>query len=218
MQPGLHLVAMAKAKDKGSKASNVPQRHIHSRVSFLYQAATLLSKAQTNDQKAPGSMIDDHHGKQASVDPRAENVHAAVLVENSKRADEGRGAQARRESPNREAPPGLSISHAPIARHLLSHLRGVSLKSQIRLSPAIKHSLCKRCDTLLVPGSTSTSMVENLSKGGTKPWADVLVIQCCICHAEKRFPVGARMQQKRGQRQKVAGKQPNVNDEGGVGE
>ena len=203
---------MAKAKEKGSKSNSVSQRHIHSRVSFLYQAATLLSGVQMSDQTAPISSIHDHHSHQATRNPRAEPHHTTVPLENSEQADGAQGTEEPVESSKQGASQGLSVSHAPMARHLLSHLRGVSLKSQIRLSPAIKHSVCKRCDTLLVPGSTSTSAMENLSKGGKKPWADVLVIRCNICHAEKRFPIGARRQQKRELRQKDAGKQPEVND------
>ena len=74
------------------------------------------------------------------------------------------------------------------------------MKSQIRLSPAIKRSLCKRCDALLVSGSDSTSRLENKSRGGKKPWADVLVVTCNSCGTVKRFPVGAKRQSKRAER------------------
>lgn len=198
-------MAKAKAKAKGSKTSNVPQRHLHSRVSFLYQAAILLAGTQMSSQTVPNPCIDDHQMYHATEDPRAKHVHTTVSLQKSERADEAQCTQEPGVSTRQGASQGLPITHAPMARHLLSHLRGVSLKSQIRLSPAIKHSLCKRCDTLLVPGSTSTSRMENLSKGGRKPWADVLILQCGICHAEKRFPVGAPRQQKREQRQKGAG-------------
>ena len=196
---------MAKAKDKGSKTNRVPQRHIHSRVSFLYQAATLLAGTQMRDQTTPLSSLGDHQMHQATEDPGAKQIHTAIPLDSSEEADGARCMREAGESSKRDTSPGLSMAHAPMARHLLSHLRGVSLKSQIRLSPAIKHSVCKRCDTLFMPGSTSTSTIENLSKGGKKPWADVLVIRCDVCHAVKRFPVGARRQQKREQRQKMRG-------------
>ena len=83
------------------------------------------------------------------------------------------------------------------SRHLISQLRSVSLKGQIRLSQAMKHSICKRCDALLVPGSTSSTRIENKSRGGKKAWADVLVVTCQSCSAVKRFPVGAKRQCRR---------------------
>ena len=205
---------MAKAKGKGSKASSVPQRHIHSRLSFLYQAATLLSGIQMTDQTATIPSIHGHQRHQAPEDQRAKHSHTPVHIPNPEEADEARCKQEAGEPSQRDVSQGLSMAHAPMARHLLSHLRGVSLKSQIRLSPAIKHSMCKRCDTLLVPGSTSSSRIENLSKGGKKAWADVMVIRCGVCYAEKRFPVGAQRQQKRKRRRKEAGEQAEVNDEG----
>ncbi|KAI0487323.1 RNAse P Rpr2/Rpp21/SNM1 subunit domain-containing protein [Xylaria cf. heliscus] len=88
-----------------------------------------------------------------------------------------------------------------LARNLLTDLRATSLKSQIRLSPAIKHTICKFCDALLIEGETSTSVVENKSKHGKKPWADVLVVKCNACHGVRRFPVQAPRQKRRPQRE-----------------
>ena len=87
------------------------------------------------------------------------------------------------------ASPHVSADYAQ-SRHLLSQLRAVSLKSQVRLAPELKHSLCKRCNSLLIAGSTSTERIANESKGGANPWADVLVIGCLFCRTLKRFPVG----------------------------
>jgi ribonuclease P protein subunit RPR2 len=76
------------------------------------------------------------------------------------------------------------------SRHLMSQLRAVSLKSQTRLAPQVKHSLCKRCSSLLVAGKSSTARMVNRSKGERKPCADVLVLKCTFCGTVKRFPVG----------------------------
>ena len=78
------------------------------------------------------------------------------------------------------------------ARYLLSQLRSVALKSQIRLNPETKHSVCKRCNSLLVADETSRGSHENPSKGAAKPWAAISVIQCQFCGCEKRFPAGGR--------------------------
>jgi len=83
------------------------------------------------------------------------------------------------------------------SRHLLTQLRAVSLKSQIRLTPELKNSVCKRCDSLLVAGQTSVHTLENASRGGRKPCADVLVIKCKFCGYKKIFPVGAKRQKGR---------------------
>lgn len=84
-----------------------------------------------------------------------------------------------------------------VSRHLISECRAVSLKAQIRQSRAMKRSICKFCNTLQVEGQTCTSTIENLSKGGKKPWADVLVIKCETCGNVKRYPVSAPRQKRR---------------------
>lgn len=99
--------------------------------------------------------------------------------------------------PNSEKNHRTAMQTRNMSHRLLADFRSVSLKSQIRVSPAMKRSICKFCDTLLVEGQTCTSTVENTSKGGRKPWADVLVIKCHTCHHVKRFPVNAPRQQRR---------------------
>ncbi|KAH6888098.1 RNAse P Rpr2/Rpp21/SNM1 subunit domain-containing protein [Thelonectria olida] len=88
-----------------------------------------------------------------------------------------------------------------MSRQMLSSMRAVTLKGQIRQSPALKRTICKFCDTLMVEGQTCTSIVENASKGGRKPWADVLKIKCNSCGNSKRYPVGTQRQKRRSLRQ-----------------
>ena len=85
-------------------------------------------------------------------------------------------------------------------RRLATDMRSVSLKARIRLSPAVKHTICKFCDSVLVEGDSCTSMVENRSRDGKKPWADVLVRKCHTCGRERRFPVDQKRQKSKTQR------------------
>ncbi|KAK6537384.1 hypothetical protein TWF694_011571 [Orbilia ellipsospora] len=79
-----------------------------------------------------------------------------------------------------------------LSRYYTSHLLAVSKKSVQRLSPSVKHPICKRCSSTLTPGVSCTTRIENKSKNGRKPWADILVIQCNLCKASKRFPLHQR--------------------------
>jgi len=83
------------------------------------------------------------------------------------------------------------------ARQMLAEMRSMTLKAQVRQSPDMKRTVCKYCDSKFVEGQTSRSYIENASKGGRKPWADVLVIECQICENVKRFPVSALRQKRR---------------------
>ena len=84
-----------------------------------------------------------------------------------------------------------------LCRQGITDMRAITLKMQIRQSPALKRTICKYCDTLLVEGRTSVSSIENHSKGGRKPWADVLVIKCKTCGNSKRYPVDAARQKRK---------------------
>ncbi|KAB5560133.1 RNAse P Rpr2/Rpp21/SNM1 subunit domain-containing protein [Coniochaeta sp. 2T2.1] len=83
------------------------------------------------------------------------------------------------------------------ARRLVTDLRSVSLKTRIRLSPAVKQTMCKYCDALLIEGETCTTVVENKSKNGRKPWADVLVRKCHACGNAKRHPLNSARQKSK---------------------
>ncbi len=85
----------------------------------------------------------------------------------------------------------LEPSLEGMSRRLATDLRAVSLKTRIRLKPAVKQMICKYCDSILIDGESCTSAIENKSKGAKKPWADVLVRKCHTCGRERRYPVSA---------------------------
>ncbi|KAK8210309.1 hypothetical protein M8818_003477 [Zalaria obscura] len=158
---------MAKAANKPAKG--VPNRHLHSRIAYLHQAATYFA-LQNN---------------------------IATAQESDAQTTEARSGTAQEPS----IPPsssGNGVGGLPL--WMTSHLRAVSLKSQVRLSQDLKHSICKSCGSPLIAGSTSRTRMENHSRGGKKPWADVLVITCQKCDTERRFPVGATRQKKKSER------------------
>jgi ribonuclease P protein subunit RPR2 len=141
---------LAMAKDKLPKPKGLPNKHLHTRTTFLYQAATYLTlQAAASDSKQPQS-----NETSSSV-------------------------------------------YSPLALQLGADLHTVSRKAQLRLAMDLKRSMCKGCHTVLVPGRTATQLIENQSKGGNKPWADVVVLSCNFCGGKKRFPVGAERQPKK---------------------
>ncbi|KAH7359924.1 RNAse P Rpr2/Rpp21/SNM1 subunit domain-containing protein [Pyrenochaeta sp. MPI-SDFR-AT-0127] len=142
------------SKVKPPKVKGVANKHLHTRTTFLYQAATYLTMQ---------TVIDNSSDDQSSG-PRLQQ-------------------------------------HSPLALQLGSDLQQVSRKGQLRLSVDLKRSMCKRCNTVLIPGRTATQSVENMSKGGKKPWADVLLIKCQICGSNKRFPIGVKKQLSKSERQ-----------------
>lgn len=173
----------------------VPHRHLHSRISYLYQAANYLSQVSSEGTECPRDSADrDQDGAslmrgisqtKKPVQGISEPPTADIDV-----SDSHSSVSNKKESSNRLGQ----------GRRLVSHLRIVSLKSQIRLSSSVKHSVCRRCENLLIPGSTSTFEMENKSRGGRKPWADVLVVTCKHCGTARRLPTGATRQPSRKER------------------
>jgi ribonuclease P protein subunit RPR2 len=165
------------AKVKVSKdGGKVPNKALHSRVSYLYQAAAYLATQQQQ--------------------------HSETAIEPAK--NEGSDLQSHDAAGMTEAkmriPFESEAALQPASRRLISDLRAVSLKAQMRMSPTMKLLICKNCDTLLVDGSACTSEVENKSKGGKKPWADILVRRCNTCGVAKRTPMAAERQIRRPRR------------------
>ena len=184
--------------NKGKAKGGLQQKHIHSRISYLFQAATYLAKIGSKAQNSGSNhAVDDQ-----TTDKRCEDTIMSEEVPSRQSPYVVPPSQDDQDAGNTTAEAGSipRIQDIGLSRQLFAHLRAVSLKSQIRLSPNIKHSICKRCDQLLVPGSSATRYVENKSRNGKKPWADVLVITCMACGASKRFPVGAKRQLRRGKR------------------
>ena len=168
------------------------QRHLHSRISYLYQAATHLARS-VDQLQVRSDCLKIEAEEQSKPD---EELQCAVT--SSKAVSDLGLPTPHTEMVNRVRKICThsdrhfgKLSHS---RQLVAHLRAISLKSQIRLSPAMKHTICKRCDSLLIPGFTCTSYMENNSRGGRKPWADVLVTTCTACGTAKRVPMGAKRQ------------------------
>ena len=190
---------------KPSKGNvTAPQKHIHSRISYLYQAATYLSQSSSRQSESSSASTKFQQGlaDTNTTSRRGEAAATEGLEEPTANAVLGDGDVAMTQR-TVNIPSSNAVG---LPCFLLSHVRTVSMKSQVRLSSTIKNSICKRCDILLVPGSTSTTRVENRSRGGKKPWANVLVIKCNLCGAKKRFPIGAKRQPKRSERSIHSGK------------
>lgn len=182
------------------------QKHLHSRVSYLYRAASYFSglstRNQAGEQRCKTEAFTACNGGQV----RQENPFSSGPghIETP-----GQTTAADLPKVTTSPPEGSSMVYSEAnTRMMLSYIKGISRKGQIRLSPSMKHSMCKRCDILLVHGRTSTQRLENRSREGKKPWADVLVVTCNSCGTAKRFPIGAKRQPNRKDR---PGKQETQN-------
>lgn len=82
-----------------------------------------------------------------------------------------------------------SSGYGVLSQNFVRTADGVSKKAVLKLTPALKRTMCKKCHTLLVPGLSVTMYIENKSRD-RRPKCDVLVHSCNACGTKKRFPVG----------------------------
>jgi len=69
--------------------------------------------------------------------------------------------------------PGLSSTYN-------SMLKGICQKNLLKIDPEIKRNICKRCNTMLIPGKTVACRIIKKSKGTIK-WT------CTFCGYSKTF-------------------------------
>lgn len=186
------------AKAKKEKPKSVPNRHLHVRASYLYQASTYLQAYHLPGPEADALKITNgkyeklDHGQRVHVEKRQTNT---LLDDSSSRTLSSHGNQVvgnlRNHRSYTDALKGATFGQQ---RLFMSHIQTITRKSKIHLSQELKRSICKRCDTLLTDGLTCVSLIENESKGGRKSWADTLAVACLTCGNVRRFPIGARPQ------------------------
>lgn len=174
------------AKDKSK--SGMKNKHLHARIAFLHKAATYLTDAHHSHEELPQEPAD----RSSSIEQLNPNRESQAEPQDTA-SSEPTASKDRTMAIQKPSSGGLPL-------HLSSHLSQVARKSQIRLSHEVKHSICKRCGTVQAERETCKKFTENLSKGGKKPHADVLVQECGVCGAKKRWPVGARRQKKKNER------------------
>ncbi|KAM0709395.1 hypothetical protein Q7P35_003433 [Cladosporium inversicolor] len=183
------------AKEKAKKG--VPNKHLHARIAYLDQAVKYLS-AQSLTQSHKETQNPDTeqlHDHQQSVERTTTMTPGTLAI------DAAHSIANKKPSPGRLSTVTFNPPLSGLPLQLNAHLRSVAQKAQIRLSRDLKHAICKICNSPLIEGENCLRSTENLSKGGRKPWAAVLVLKCCACGACKRFPIGAKKQKRKSLRE-----------------
>ncbi|KAL4898788.1 RNAse P Rpr2/Rpp21/SNM1 subunit domain-containing protein [Aspergillus ambiguus] len=173
---------MAKVKGKKGGSGGV-HAHIRARLDYLHRAASYL-QSRSLSSNAANSSSNDHNPSELNpvTSPAHDGTETTQIA-------------------NGAGPVSATRTHLPqVSRAYISQMRGVSLKTQLRLPVEVKRSFCKRCDTILVLGVNSTEEIRNASRGGRKPWANVRVVRCTTCGTEKRFPQTDRRGKKLSER------------------
>ncbi|KAJ5595492.1 Rpr2-domain-containing protein [Penicillium hispanicum] len=189
------------AKAKAQKGLKNPKGHLKARMDYLQRAASYLQNVAIQNRDRTGSS----HADGINHETLDQSMPEASMV----RAHESKEISG--STPAGQQPIKGSLTN--LTRICLSQMRGVSLKTQVRLPVPVKRSFCKRCDTLLSQGVNCVHEIRNASRGRKKPWADVLIIRCLICGTEKRFPQTDRRSRKLAERQAQLKQQEQSGDQ-----
>lgn len=176
------------AKPKESKNA---KGHLKARLEFLHQASQYLHQSSTKSDRNQPKDMEVTGPPDNSKDVRLDGPQVISL-----QMEKDTGS-------NVKGPTTARKSLTNLSRICISQMRGVSLKTQMRLPVTVKRSFCKRCDTVMDFQTTALQEVQNDSKGRKKPWADVRVVCCLVCGTEKRFPLAGKRSQKLALREKV---------------
>ncbi|GLA49560.1 hypothetical protein CBS147343_7955 [Aspergillus niger] len=197
---------MGKAKAKGKKdPAGGAHSHIRARIDYLYNTATFL---QSIGKPSPQQPSASQQNDQINIAEDATNLQGTErIVPQIVKSD-----LALEEEPTKPKNTSVTERLPQLSRVYMSQMRGVSLKSQLRLPIDVKRSFCKRCDTFLIPGVTCTQDIRNASRGRKKPWADVLVVCCSTCGTEKRFPQTDKRSKKLFERRKEVPKEEHKDE------
>lgn len=163
----------ARAQKEGKNAKT----HLKARLEYLQQAAEYLHNTAISSNRAKTPSAEHHTGHV--------NTGTAVKQAPTQNADLSHGLKLQTVTQDKRT---VKKPLTNLARVSISHMRGVSLKTQTRLPVPVKRSYCKKCDTFLEAGVNCEREIQNPSRGRRKPWADVLVVRCLVCGTEKRFP------------------------------
>ncbi|KAF8310059.1 RNAse P Rpr2/Rpp21/SNM1 subunit domain-containing protein [Cantharellus anzutake] len=79
--------------------------------------------------------------------------------------------------------PSKRRSFSNLARNQASILRSIGAKAQIRMDPAVKRSMCKSCNSILIPGSTCSTRIKSSPIHGNRR-----TTTCLNCHTSRSIP------------------------------
>ncbi|KAI9459101.1 Rpr2-domain-containing protein [Russula earlei] len=164
-------------KNKGDvpNPNNVANRDILQRLNFLYQASVYMESISR--ECAPGEPVDG--GACHSGSP----VRAAAAGEAGASTTPPSKAARRKRDRDRERREGRVIRAADIGRGYVRAMRLIGQKTTVKMDPTVKRTLCKGCDTVLIPGLSATVRVH-----GSGAHRHVITTNCLRCGTARRIP------------------------------
>ncbi|KAH8119363.1 Rpr2-domain-containing protein [Phellopilus nigrolimitatus] len=165
-----------KNKDDAPNPNSIPNRDIIQRLNFLYQASTYLNGLGASQPQAGPSNAPPEAAKN---DKGAKQEGSEKLQEN---ADDGT-QKGIKSSDTRKRPGKRKATAHDLARSYVKSMKIIGQKTNVKMDPSVKRTLCKGCNTVLMPGVTAKVRVKPLPSHG-----HAVNYTCINCSTSRRIP------------------------------
>ncbi|PBK74610.1 Rpr2-domain-containing protein [Armillaria solidipes] len=85
--------------------------------------------------------------------------------------------------PSQSPPRRKRVTTSDLSRSYVSSMKIVGQKTVVKMDPSVKRTICKGCNTILVPGSTVTIRANKSPSHG-----HLMVYTCTQCKTTRRIP------------------------------
>ncbi|KAI0268732.1 RNAse P Rpr2/Rpp21/SNM1 subunit domain-containing protein [Gloeopeniophorella convolvens] len=160
-----------KNKDEAPNPSSIANRDILQRLNFLYQASVYLDSVsrQFDCSTRSGAIV---HDEIADASKTAEGQTSASAKPDAAPIPRAKGKRHRRE-----------IRAADIGQGYVRSMRLIGQKTTVKMDPTVKRTLCKGCDTVLIPGASAIVRVNRSSNH-----RHLITTTCLRCRLARRIP------------------------------
>ncbi|KZT10824.1 Rpr2-domain-containing protein, partial [Laetiporus sulphureus 93-53] len=145
-------------QDSTPSLSGVANRDILQRLNFLYQASAYL---QSISQDPTAKPID--RGRPSKLSPL-----------------QGPSKAEKKEIRRKQRHPNTAVE---LSREYIKSMKIIGQKTMVKMDPNVKRTMCKKCNSLLIPGTTALVRVKSSPSHG-----HLISYTCLSCTAARRIP------------------------------
>ncbi|KAH9978729.1 RNAse P Rpr2/Rpp21/SNM1 subunit domain-containing protein [Lactifluus volemus] len=154
-----------KNKDEAPKPNNVLNRDILQRLNFLYQASVCMESISRQCNRGPTLDLE------GSSEDNSERTTTTPLPKASGR-----------KRPQEQCK-GRVIRASDIGQGYVRAMRLIGQKATVKMDPTVKRTLCKGCDTVLIPGQSATVRINSSNNH-----RHLITTSCLRCQLSRRIP------------------------------
>ncbi|KAF8625603.1 hypothetical protein AX15_005283 [Amanita polypyramis BW_CC] len=167
-----------KDKDQTPNPTSIQNKDIIQRLNFLYQASVYLTNLSKDvPSTTPVGAGRERYSKAAAsnLESRPIDAHPAHSDDKEKNKEERRATRRRIRTTD------------DLARAYIDTMTTVGKKTTVKMDPSIKRTLCKACNSVLIPGVSVRVRIK-----GSTSHKHAIVLKCVRCEYARKIPAPER--------------------------